>query len=390
MTAQARDVVAVIGGGPAGLAAAATLKPLGLRVRVLEKSDAIGARWRGHYDRLHLHTTRKLSHLPGLEIPREYGRWVSRDDFVRYQESYAKHHDLELEFGTAVERVDRIADGWRVATSKGSIEAAYVVVGTGYNNVPFTPAWSGREGYTGELVHSGAYRSGSTYKGKRVLVVGAGNSGAEIAVDLAEQGAEVWWSFRSPPTIVPRAILGIATQAMGIVLRPFPPAVVDPIISVFGRITIGRLDKFGLPRPTRGAYTAILRDHVLPILDVGVVGAVRAGTVKPIGRIASFDKADVVFADGQKWNPDAVVVCTGFRTGLESMIGHLGVLDKDGIPLVAGPEEHDKAPNMYFLGYTNAVSGNLREIAAHARRVARTIAAERQRASAPLLEKATV
>src|ERR1051326_3086938 len=153
MTDQTRDVAAVIGGGPAGLAAAATLKPLGLRVRILEKADAVGARWRGHYDRLHLHTTRKLSQLPGLDLPREYGRWVSRDDFAKYQESYAQHHGLELEFGTSVERIDRIADGWRVTTSKGPIEAGYVVVGTGYNNVPFTTPRPGRGPYAGELVH---------------------------------------------------------------------------------------------------------------------------------------------------------------------------------------------------------------------------------------------
>jgi len=384
----AADVVAVIGGGPAGLAAAATLKPLGLHVRVLEKDDAVGARWRSHYDRLHLHTTRGMSGLPGMAIPHEYGRWVARDDFAKYQQDYVKHHQLEVELGTAVERVDRIDNKWRVKTSKGTFDAQYVVVGAGYNNVAYLPTWPGSDTFKGELVHSQKYRSGAAYKGKKVVVVGTGNSGAEIATDLAEQGAEVWWSFRTPPTILRRALLGIATQGFGVLLRPLSPKIVDPIISVFSRITVGNLTEYGLPPSTRGAYTAVLYDHVLPILDVGVVGEIKAGRVRPIGTIASFDGASVVFADGQRVEADAVIACTGFWPALEPILAHLGVLDQDGQPTVHGTDEHANAPGMYFLGYTNAISGNLREISTHASKLARVIATARKRAAAPLLENA--
>ena len=368
------DVVAIIGGGPAGLAAAATLKPLGLTVRVLEQAEAVGARWRNHYDRLHLHTTRTGSALPGLEIPSAYGRWVKRDDFVTYQEQYAKHHGIELETGTSVEHVAREGQGWRLSTSKGPIDATHVVVATGYNNLPHLPLWPGREGFTGELVHSREYRSGAAYKGKKVVVVGTGNTGAEIATDLVEQGAtEVWWSFRTPPTILPRALVGIATQAFGILLRPLSPKIVDPIMAGVARLWIGDLKKYGLPRATRGGYTGVLEDHVLPILDVGLVGAIKRGQVKPVTTIASFEGNTVVLSDGQRLAPDAVIACTGYRTALDTMLGHLGVLDKDGIPTVSGPTAHQAAPNMYFLGYTNALSGNLREISAHARKVAHAI-----------------
>jgi putative flavoprotein involved in K+ transport len=373
MAAPARDVVAILGGGPSGIAAAATLKPLGLRVRVLEKADALGARWRGHYDRLHLHTTRRMSGLPGLDIPADCGRWVSRDDFVRYQERYVAHHGIDVELGTTVERADRADGGWRLTTSKGPVDARYVVVAAGYNNVPFVPPWPGRDGFTAELTHSREYRSGARYERRRVLVVGTGNSGAEIATDLAEHGAEVWWSFRSPPTILPRAVLGIATQALGVLLRPLSPVIVDPTIAAFGRVVVGDLTKHGLPRPTRGAYTAVLRDHVLPILDVGLVAAVKGGRVRPVGAVASFEGASVVLADGQRLMPDAVVACTGFRPALEHVLGHLGVLGADGVPSVHGVHEHASAPGMFFLGYTNAVSGNLREVAIHARQLARRL-----------------
>ncbi|CAN5197382.1 NAD(P)/FAD-dependent oxidoreductase [soil metagenome] len=371
------DVVAIIGGGPAGLAAAATLKPLGLTVRVLEQAEGVGARWRNHYDRLHLHTTRTGSALPGMNIPSQYGRWVKRDDFVTYQEQYAKHHGIELETGTTVERVERdgqTKNSWKLTTSKGSIDATYVIVATGYNNLPYLPAWPGRETFTGALVHSREYRSGAIYTGKRVLVVGTGNTGAEIATDLVEQGAaEVWWSFRTPPVILPRALVGIATQAFGIMLRPLSPKLVDPIMAGVARLWIGNLKKYGLPKATRGGYTGVLEDHVLPILDVGLVAAIKRGQVKPVTTIEAFDASSVVLSDGQRLEPEAVIACTGYRTALDSIVGHLGVLDKEGIPTVSGPTQHEGAPNMYFLGYTNALSGNIREIAAHARQVADVI-----------------
>jgi putative flavoprotein involved in K+ transport len=386
---KTNDTVVVIGGGPAGIAVAATLKSLGVRTRILERADSVGARWRGHYDRLHLHTTRRGSGLPGLAIPSSYGRWVSRDDFVRYQEAYVRHHGLELELGTSVERVDRAGDGWNVKTSKGDIAGRFVVVAAGFNNAATTPSWPGFDGFGGELVHSKDYKTGAKYKAKRVVVVGTGNTGAEIATDLVEQGAsEIWWAYRTPPTILPRAFAGVATQSLGILLRPLPAGVVDPIASVFGRLTVGNLRKFGLPPAQRGMYTAVLRDQVLPVLDVGLVGAIKQGRVKPVPTIERFEANDVVLIDGQRITADAIVVCTGFRPALEPIVGHLGVLDNHGIPSVHGAEQHANAPGLFFLGYTNAISGLLREIAHHAGKVARVIHTARKAAPQELLSPA--
>jgi putative flavoprotein involved in K+ transport len=179
MDAAEPEVVAVIGAGPAGLAVAAALRPLGLRVRVLEQAEAPGWHWRHPYDRLHLHTTRRLSALPGLPIPAQYGRWVSCDDFVRYLEQYVQHHALSIELGTTVARVDRAPHGFSVRSSHGSIGAKYVIVCAGYNNVAFTPAWPGRADFTGELLHSHGYRNGERYRGKRVVVAGSARPAAD-------------------------------------------------------------------------------------------------------------------------------------------------------------------------------------------------------------------
>jgi putative flavoprotein involved in K+ transport len=365
--------VAIIGGGPAGLAAAATLEPLGLRVRVLDRGSAIGERWRGHYDRLRLHTTRRMSSLPRFEIPIEFGRWVSRDDFVRYLELYVERHRLTVELGTTVERVDRAGPDYCLTTSRGPINATFVIVAGGYNNVPFAPAWPGQDQFAGEISHSRQFRNCSGYRGKRVLVVGSGNSGAEIAMELADHGVDVWWSVRTPPTILPLTMFGVATQGVGVVLRPLPPSIVDPVIKAVGRFSVGDLSQFGLPPPTRGAYLRARQDRVLPILDVGLVASIKARRVQPVAAIRSFDARSVELVDGQRVAPDAVITCTGYRPALEPLVGHLGVLDTKGLPVVVGARDHPNAPGVHFIGYTDGVTGSLREINHDARELARLL-----------------
>src|SRR4051812_39224953 len=179
---MAKRDAAVIGAGPAGLATAAMLRKRGVDVVVIDRADAVGASWRGHYDRLRLHTVRWLSHLPGFRIPRRYGRWVARDDVVRYLEAYAVRHGLEIRLGTAVERIDRGGARWGLRAAGRGPDAAYGVVATGHNHTPAVPRWPGADGFTGELLHASAYRTGADYAGRSVLVVGSGNTGAEIAV----------------------------------------------------------------------------------------------------------------------------------------------------------------------------------------------------------------
>jgi putative flavoprotein involved in K+ transport len=364
----------VVGAGPAGLAAAAMLERSGVRAVVLERASHVGASWRGQYDRLRLHTTRAFSDLPGLRYSRGYGRWVPRDGVVAYLEGYAAHHALEILFDTEVERIDPANGGWLLPTSHGELEAPRVVVATGYNRIPFVPGWPGRERYAGELVHSSAYSNAAPYRGKEVLVVGAGNSGAEIAVDLVEGGARrVLIAVHTPPQIVPRQALGVPAQLFGIGIRRLPPSIGDRIVGLMQRVFVGDLSRFGMPRAEQGFHSDFLRRGVIPILDVGLIGLLKRRAVHVVAAVESFEQGAVVLADGSRVSPEAVIAATGYRRGLEPLVGHLGVLEAGGRPTVHGSRSHPNAPGLYFIGFTNPISGNLRELGIDARKLARAI-----------------
>lgn len=374
-------MIAVIGAGPAGLASAAELQRLGEQVLVLERDD-IGAAWKTRYDRLHLHTVRWLSCLPGYRIPREFGKWLSRDRVLEYLQRYVQRHALDVRTGIEAERIDRDGARWIVHTSNGVIEAERVVVATGHSNVPFVPEWTGA--FAGEIVHSADYRNPAPYRGRRVLVVGAGNSGAEIAVDLVEGGAaEVLLAVRTPPSIVRRDTLGFPSQVLGIATAPLPVPVVDAIGSALRLISIPNLSAFGLPAPSR-PYSEFLRRRVIPILDVGIVEAVVARRVRVVPALERFEEGRALLADGTRVEVDAVIAATGFRTGLEPLVGHLGVLNEWGEPLVHAADEHPDAPALHFVGYRVTLGGTFRLVGIQAKQLARAVAASRKRKPVPV------
>jgi len=144
----------VVGAGPAGLAAAAAAQEAGLAVEILEAAGSVGTSWRHHYDRLHLHTTRGLSGLPGRPIPSQAGRWVSRDDFITYLDDYARRMALRIHFNTRVTRIEPADGGWRLTTTAGDVFAPQAVIATGYNHTPRLPDWPGRDHFAGELIHA--------------------------------------------------------------------------------------------------------------------------------------------------------------------------------------------------------------------------------------------
>jgi putative flavoprotein involved in K+ transport len=364
----------IVGAGAAGLAVAATLKERGVESDVLERADSIGSSWQGRYDSLHLHTIRWLSGLPGTSIPRKYGPWVARDDVVRYLRDYAAGNGVQPEFGVDVTRVDRDGDGWLVETSNGSRRASNVVMATSFTRQPYLPAWATDSVDKPSLVHSSQYRNPDAYRGQDVLVVGAGNSASEIAVDLARAGVTVSMSVRTPPNIVRRDTLGVPSQLLGITLRRVPERVMNPLTRVLRRISVPDLTEYGLPAPAGDGFTQFLRTRTVPILDHGFVQEVKGRRIRIVAAVQSREGGTVELADGTAITPDAVIAATGYRPGLEPIVGHLDVLDEHGTPKVHGAKTLGSAPGLYFAGIEVLLAGLLREIGIEAKAIGEAVA----------------
>jgi cation diffusion facilitator CzcD-associated flavoprotein CzcO len=340
--------VVVIGAGPAGLAAAAELGRLGLSATILERSDALGASWRARYDRLRLNSSRWFSNLPGLRHKRGTGAFPSRDQMVGYLEEYARANGLQVRPNTKVERIDRDEDGWIVRTSAGDVCAEHVIVATGYTHTPYIPDWPGREAYDGQLLHAAAYRNPDAYRDRDVLVVGPGCSGMEIAYDLAEGGAgRVRLAVRTPPNILIRNPIG-PLLARG--MLKLGPRRADRIMSFVRRRELGDLTEYGLPEPDEGIFSRLMRLGVAPaIVDKVVIEAIKERRIEIVAGVESLDADRVTLADGSEIAPDALIAATGYRTALEPLAGHLGVLDERGVPLQ--PTGGEVAPGLRFIGF---------------------------------------
>ncbi len=362
--------VIVVGGGAAGLSAAAALARRGIESVVLEQYPELGGTWARRYDRLHLHTVRGFSGLAHHPIPRRYPRYLARDEVVAYLNEYARHFALRIVRGTRVASI-RARDGvWAVQTEDGTeSRARVVVVATGQYRQPMLPAWPGRELYRGRVIHSSEYANALPYVGRRVLVVGAGNSGAEIATDLAESGAAaVAISIRTPPSIVPRDPFGMPSQRTSIVLSALPPRLANWVGMVNARLTIGDLTSYGLSTREFTAYTT----GRIPLIDVGFVDAVRRGRVRVRPALARLSPTGAVFADGSDESCDAIVAATGFTTGLGSLVDAPDVLDEREEPRGSSGNATAR-PGLYFVGFTHSLRGHLYEANRASRRLARNV-----------------
>jgi putative flavoprotein involved in K+ transport len=301
---------------------------------------------------------------------------VARDGVVEYLEGYAHHHRVDVRAGVEVRAVERAdSGGWRVVTAGETLEAPAVVVATGYEHTPILPSWPGSDSFEGDLLHGSEYRNAEPYAGRDVLVVGTGNTGAEIAVDLAESGAgELMLSVRTPPHIMHRAANGIPAQLGGMLISRLPVVVGDPLASAMQRATVGDLTRYGMPRPERGLLSDFLARDRAPILDVGLISLLKTGRIKVVEAVEGFEGPKVLLRGGGSVEPDAVIACTGYRKALEPLVGHLGVLDESGSPVSRGGEEHPSAPGLHFIGYINPLSGRLWSIRSESQRIAETVA----------------
>jgi cation diffusion facilitator CzcD-associated flavoprotein CzcO len=368
--------VVVVGAGPSGVASALALKDAGIRALVLDRADSVASSWRSRYDRLRLNTCRPLSHFPERPFLKGTPMFPTRDQLIEYVERHAVEDGIELQLRTEVHRIDRDDGRWVARTSGGNFDSPQMIVATGYENEPLIPDWEGRDGFEGRLLHAGDYRNPEPFKDSKVLVVGPGCSGMEIAYDLAEGGAaKVWLSARTPPNILLRAGPGgLPGDMVGVALLRFPPRIGDAVARFGRRMDLGDLTEYGLPVPEEGVFTRLRRLGVAPsIVDKEVIEAIEAGRIEVVRGVDSLDSTGARLADGGRVEPDAVICATGYRRGLEPLVGHLDVLDGRGMPRARG--EDPAAPGLRFIGYVPR-PGGLGYMGREAKRAARAIAKE--------------
>ncbi len=366
----------VIGAGPAGLAVGACLKQANIQTILLEQNDKVGSAWRGHYERLHLHTDKKHSALPWLAYPDQYPRYPSRLEVLAYLETYAKTFQLDIRFNQKVASACYRNEHWEVQTQDSLYQATNLVVATGYNREPVRPSWPGQNLFSGTLLHSSQYKNGETFRAQKVLVVGFGNSGGEIAIDLWEHGAQPSIAVRSAVNVIPRELFGMPFLFIAIPQSKLSPRLADIINAPILRILVGNLSSYGLRQAPYGPMTqARTRAHI-PLIDVGTMKLIKEGHVMVRPAIQEFTPGGVIFDDEKQDDFDAVILATGFRPRVNSFLKVASdTVDQEGTPLQSG--RLVSIPGLYFCGYHVSPTGMLREIGKEAKQISASIAARK-------------
>lgn len=320
--------------------------------------------------------------MPSRPYPQGTSIFPTRDQVVEHLDRHAHEDGIRLRLNTSVKRIDRHDRGWRLSTSSGYIDARQVVVATGYEHTPNVPEWPGIEGFHGDLLHSSAYRNPEPFVGQNVLVVGAGSSAMEIVHDVAAGGAaKAWLAVRTSPSIMMRRLPGgLPSDLIADPLYDAPTWLADGLSRIARRVDPGDLSEFGLPTPKEGVFAWGKRLGRAPVIvDREVVKAIRARTFEVVPTIEAFDGSSVVLLDGRRLEPDSIICATGYRRGLEPLVGHLGVLDERGLPRAAGEVPADAG--LRFVGFLSR-PGLIAFVSKQSRNVARAVAREMESTAA--------
>ncbi|GAB3574871.1 NAD(P)/FAD-dependent oxidoreductase [Spirosoma luteolum] len=371
----------IIGAGPAGLAVAGQLAHRNMPFTILEASEFVGYSWRNHYDRLHLHTVKQYSALPHFPYPDSFPTYVPRLQVVDYLERYREHFNIRPLFNQRVvsigpnPRAGTTGDRWRVETQTDVFTASHVVVATGYNRIPNRPELPGERAFRGIIWHSSEYRNGAPFRDKRVLVLGMGNTGAELALDLLEYGAQPFISVRRPVNIVRRDVFGKPAQPTAIFLNRFPNWFYDFVTGLSQRFTVGDLRPYGLGKPDHPASYDTRRGKI-PVIDQGTLDEIKAGRIRVLPGIERVNERTVTFTDGQDLPFEAIVLATGYRPGMQALLDPdvaKSVLNERGYPKHLWFDQN-ALNGLYFIGFTTPLTGILYNLNIDSGRIANHLA----------------
>lgn len=349
----------IIGAGPAGLAVAARLKNYGIEYELWEASDQVAYRWTRHYKRLHLHTVKDRSELPFVKFPEDYPTFVSRQQLLSYCRKYAETFDVKPKFGKSLATVHSNKDQWLVKDNHNqSYAVKNLVIATGLNSIPIRPQWPGMESFPGQIIHSSDYQESSSFHGNKCLVVGMGNTGAEIALDLAENNIDTSISVRSDLNIVPREAFGSPSQETAFKLSFLPVWLQDQLANLVKKITIGDLRPYGIRISKMSPLRQLRTTGKTPLIDLGTVSMIKKGQIKVIPDITSFHGNQVKLTDGSSKSFDVLICATGYRSGIEALVPEIkSYLDRYGNPKFSIGAGHWSG--LYFLGFDNFRPGGI-------------------------------
>ncbi len=367
----------VIGASIAGLAVSACLCKQKIDYLILEKEAAVATPWRNHYKRLHLHTNKRVSHLPFLKMAKDYPRYPSRQQVVDYLDAYRSAFNINPVFSTQALSLERCGDHWTVDTNGQSFKSRNLVMATGVFHKPNSIQIPGMDSFPGKIFHSSEYKTGADFTSKKVLVVGFGNSACEIAIDLYEQGAMPAMSVRSAVNIIPRDVLGIPVLELSLVLKGLPPWLADKLSAPLVNALVGNITKLGLRKMPYGPIEQICRYADAPVLDIGTIKHIRKGHIKIYDGIDFIEGSMVHFKKGNKDSFDTIVAAIGFsRDNLESLVGDKARIGDLKYPL--SKQKYFGKDGLYFCGYWISPTGQIREIGLDAQRIVDHIAKNRR------------